>query len=135
MTRRPFGRLITAVLLAILLGTSVHGASSVAAPISAIATAHASIGAALFRSVSSSPENDEDKSAAGPAAQCGLDEELRPPPDKSEPGSESPILVFTTGPAESLAAASTSASPVFSGACPPAGSRILPSHPGRAPPA
>ncbi|HEX5541384.1 MAG TPA: hypothetical protein VFX60_07450 [Micromonospora sp.] len=135
MTRRPVGRLVAAVLLAILLGTSVHGASSVAAPISAIATAHASIGAALFRSTSF-VEHDEDRVTPGRAAtQRWIDEEFRPPPDESLPDHHLPTLPAAVNPAASLTAPSTSAASPLAGPDETVSSGSPPAHPSRAPPA
>lgn len=49
LTRRPVGRLLVAVLVTLLSLVTVHGAGSADTPAGALATPHASIGAALHQ--------------------------------------------------------------------------------------
>ncbi|WP_091553907.1 hypothetical protein [Micromonospora pattaloongensis] len=71
--------MLAAVLLAILTVTSIHGATSVAVPAGAIATAHASIGAALVPPTPSVGRGIADESDADGAARQRGDEELPRP--------------------------------------------------------
>jgi hypothetical protein len=126
-TRRPIGRLLAAALLAVLWTTSVHGAASPTVPAGAIATAHASVGAALVQQNPAAGRGDE---VAGPerAGTPHTTEELLPPEVGWQPVATRPATghhpVGTAEPAQP-AGLRTAAAPR---------SRVVPGHLGRAPP-
>lgn len=90
---RPLPWLFAAVIAALLSITSVHGATSVAAPAGAMANAYASIGAALFRQPAPAGRGEETGEARA-AARPDPAAEPRPPADPPTPPG-----VAGTGPA------------------------------------
>lgn len=83
---RHISWLFAVAVTALLSGTSVHGAASVAAPAGAMANAHASIGAAHIRQ--GAPTGRADPAGAAREAAPLLDaaEESAPPGDHPTPG-------------------------------------------------
>ncbi|MFI6759571.1 hypothetical protein ACIBF5_10600 [Micromonospora sp. NPDC050417] len=60
LTHRPVGRLLVAVLVTLLSLVAVHGAGSADTPAGALATPHASIGAALHQAHSALGREDQE---------------------------------------------------------------------------
>ncbi|MDG4829709.1 hypothetical protein O7627_10380 [Solwaraspora sp. WMMD1047] len=125
-TRRPVGRLLAAALLAVLCTTSVHGAASPAVPPGAIATAHASIAAALVQQHPTTGRGDQ---VVGPerAGVPHATEELLPPDVEWQPAAR-------PAPGHPVVGAAEPAQPAgpHSAAAPP--SQVVSGRLGRAPP-
>ncbi|WP_329108462.1 hypothetical protein OG792_07305 [Micromonospora sp. NBC_01699] len=79
LIRRPIGRLVVAVLLTLLALTAVHGASSADTPAGALATPHASIGAALHHPHSVHGRAEAEAGSGRSADRVAAGSELRPP--------------------------------------------------------
>ncbi|MEV4629151.1 hypothetical protein AB0J90_23105 [Micromonospora sp. NPDC049523] len=83
LIRRPIGRLVVAVLLTLLSLTAVHGASSADTPAGALASPHASIGAALQHNTPVHGRGEAETGSGRGAARALAGAELRPPAPES----------------------------------------------------
>lgn len=126
-TRRPIGRLLAAALLSIVWTTAVHGAASATVPVGAIATAHASVGAALVQPGATASRGAGE---AGPSGVVGrwTTEELLPPSGELLPARTPAIGAWAAlGASEATDVRLTPGDSA-------ARTRSVPGHPTRAPP-
>nr|MDT0657073.1 hypothetical protein [Micromonospora sp. DSM 115978] len=128
-TCRPTGRLLAVALLAVLWTTSVHGAASASVPAGAIATAHASVGAALIQQNPATGRADEIGGSGRAVAQPDGEEWLPP-----GGGDRLPAGARTAEPYPAVATTDPAGSPGREPDGAPR-TRAVPGHPGRAPPA
>ncbi|MFK3980356.1 hypothetical protein ACI2K4_08240 [Micromonospora sp. NPDC050397] len=127
LTRRPVGRLLVAVLVALLSLVAVHGAGSAATPAGALATPHASIGAAPHQpGLGAIGRGEQDAGPRRSAVSAHSEQELPPPAPR--------LVAVTVAPVVAPPAPAVAAAPVTTDRAGPHG-RTVSGRSSRAPPA